>query len=179
MRFLATAIAGCMLVEPEPRRDERGFFARSFCPEEFAAAGIPFAPIQINLSRNDHRHTLRGLHFQEPPHAEAKLVQAMRGAIFDVVVDLRPGSKTFRQWAAVELTADAVNALFIPEGCAHGFLTLADMTDVQYLMGRAYVPGVARGHRYDDPAFGIRWPHMPAVIAPADLAWPAFAGAAP
>ena len=175
MKFRATAIAGCVLVEPEPRRDERGFFARTFCADEFAAAGIAFTPAQINLSRNDRRHTLRGLHFQDPPFAEAKLVQAVRGAVFDVVVDLRPESATFRHWAAFELTAEAANAVFIPEGCAHGFLSLADGTDVQYLMGRAYVPGKAKGHRYDDPAFAIRWPHEPAVIAPADLAWPPFA----
>jgi dTDP-4-dehydrorhamnose 3,5-epimerase len=174
VKFRATAIAGCVLVEPEPKSDDRGFFARMFCREEFAEAGLVFQPVQINLSRNERRHTLRGLHFQDPPYAEAKLVQAVRGSVFDVVVDLRPDSKTFRQWAGFELNADSATALFIPEGCAHGFLTLADQTDVQYLMGRAHITGKAKGHRYDDPAFEIRWPHAPAVISPADLAWPSF-----
>ena len=174
MKFEATAIPGCFLVEPEPRRDDRGFFARLYCPDEFAAAGIGFAPVQINLSRNDKAQTLRGMHFQDPPHAEAKLVHVARGAIFDVVVDLRPESPAHRRWLGFELTADNARQLFIPEGCAHGFLTLCADTDVLYGMGRKYVPGQARGYRYDEPAFGIEWPHAPASISPADEAWPPF-----
>lgn len=161
-----------MEVEAEPRADQRGFFARIYCPEEFAAAGIAFSSTQINLSRNDRAHTLRGMHWQEAPHAEAKLVRVTAGAIHDVVIDLRPESPAFRRWQAFRLDAERANALFIPEGCAHGFLTLEDDTDVLYQMGRPYVGGQARGLRYDDPAFAIAWPAAPAVIAEADLAWP-------
>ncbi|MFC2248679.1 dTDP-4-dehydrorhamnose 3,5-epimerase family protein [Labrys portucalensis] len=174
MIFAETRIPGCFLIKPEPRRDDRGFFARTYCPDEFAAAGISFAPVQINLSRNDKAFTLRGMHFQDPPHAEAKLVQVARGAIHDVVVDLRPDSPAFRQWIGADLSADNLHQLYIPEGCAHGFLTLEAGTDVLYGMGRKYVPGHARGYRYDDPAFTIEWPRPPAVIAPADEAWPPF-----
>jgi dTDP-4-dehydrorhamnose 3,5-epimerase len=176
VKFQATKIPGCFLIEPEPRRDDRGFFSRLYCPDEFAAAGIAFAPVQTNLSRNDKAHTLRGMHFQDPPFAEAKLVQAVRGAIFDVVVDLRPESPAYRECIHAELTADAANQIFVPEGCAHGFLTLCAATDVLYGMGRKYVPGHARGYRFDDAAFGIDWPHVPASIAPADTAWPIFPG---
>ena len=174
MIFSETRIPGCFLIKPEPRRDDRGFFARTYCPDEFAAAGITFAPVQTNLSRNDKAFTLRGMHFQDPPHAEAKLVQVARGVIHDVVVDLRPDSPAFRQWIGAELSADNLHQLYIPEGCAHGFLTLEAGTDVLYGMGRKYVPGYSRGYRYDDAAFSIEWPHPPAVIAPADEAWPAF-----
>lgn len=175
MIFAQTRIPGCFLITPEPRRDDRGFFARTFCPDEFTAAGIDFAPVQTNLSRNDKAHTLRGMHFQDPPFAEAKLVQVARGAIHDVVVDLRPDSPAFRQWISAELSADNLHQLYIPEGCAHGFLTLMADTDVLYGMGRKYEPGHARGYRYDDPAFAIDWPHAPAAISPADEAWPGFA----
>ncbi|CAM5767031.1 dTDP-4-dehydrorhamnose 3,5-epimerase [Labrys miyagiensis] len=174
MIFTETKIPGCFVIDPEPRRDERGFFARLYCPDEFAAAGIPFVLTQGNLSRNDKAFTLRGLHFQDPPFAEAKLVQVARGAILDVAVDLRPDSPSFRQWTGVELTADNARQFYIPEGCAHGFLTLTVGTDVIYGMGSKYIPGHARGYRYDDPAFGIDWPHEPASISAADLAWPAF-----
>lgn len=176
MIFEPTELAGLTLIRAEKRGDERGFFARLHCPEEFARAGLAFAPVQINLSRNPARHTLRGLHFQDPPHAEAKVVRVTRGAIFDVAVDLRAGSPTHGRHRAFRLDAEGADALFIPEGFAHGFLTLEAETDVLYLMGRAYVPGHARGYRYDDPALGIAWPHAPAMIGPADLAWPAFAG---
>lgn len=172
MKFRATDIPGVMEVEAEPRADARGFFARIYCPEEFAAAGIAFSSTQINLSRNDRAHTLRGMHWQDPPHAEAKLVRVTSGAVHDVVIDLRPDSPTFRRWRAFRLDARKANALFIPEGCAHGFLTLADETDVLYQMSRPYVGGQARGLRYDDPGFAIDWPAAPAVIAQADLAWP-------
>ncbi len=176
MIFTPTKIPGCFQIEPETRRDERGFFARIYCPDEFRAAGIDFTLAQSNLSRNDKAHTLRGLHFQYPPFAEAKLVQVARGAILDVAVDLRPDSPAFKQWVACELTADKANQLYVPEGCAHGFLTLTADTDVLYGMSRHYVPGRAKGYRYDDRAFAIAWPHKPASISQADEGWPAFLG---
>jgi len=176
MIFRETTIPACFLIEPEERRDERGFFARLYCDDEFAAQGLVFKPMQINRSHNPHLHTLRGLHFQDPPFAEAKLVGVGRGAVFDVVVDLRRQSPTFRRWEGFALSAANGRQLFIPEGCAHGFLTLEPETDMIYLMGSKHVPGQARGHRYDDPAFAILWPAPPALIGAADLAWPAFEG---
>jgi dTDP-4-dehydrorhamnose 3,5-epimerase len=171
MRFVATQLPGVMIVEPEPRADERGFFARVYCPSAFAEAGIDFSPTQINLSRNTHALTLRGLHYQDAPFAEAKLVRVTAGRIFDVVVDLRPGP-TFRRWIGLELDALAARALFVPEGCAHGFLTLGEGADVLYQMGRDYMPGQARGLRWDDPALAITWPAPPRVISAADAGWP-------
>lgn len=172
MRFVPQKIAGVFVVEAAPRRDERGSFARIFCTEEFAAAGITFTTAQINLSGNAKRHTLRGLHYQNAPYAEAKFVRAVRGRAFDVVVDLRRGSPTERQWLGVELDARAMNAVFVPEGCAHGFLTLDDDTDILYQMGRHFVDGHAQGVRWNDPAFGIVWPAAPAVISPRDANYP-------
>lgn len=172
MKIEATLLPGVFRLEPVPHPDERGFFARIHCPDELAAAGISFTSTQVNLSRNTRRHTLRGMHYQDAPFAEAKIVRVARGAIHDVVVDLRPESPTFRQHIGADLDAAKGMALFIPEGCAHGFLTLEDETDVLYQMGRPYVPGQARGCRWDDPALGIVWPHPPAVIGAADLAWP-------
>lgn len=174
MRFEAAEIPGVFTIAAAPHADERGFFARIYCPDEFARAGIDFASTQINLSRNTARHTLRGMHWQDAPFAEAKVVRCLSGAIYDVVADLRPDSPTYRKWIARELSAERADALFIPEGCAHGFLTLADDTDVLYQMGRMYEPGLARGFRFDDPAFAIVWPHPPAVIGKADEAWSPF-----
>jgi dTDP-4-dehydrorhamnose 3,5-epimerase len=171
MRFLATDIAGVVIVEAEPHRDERGGFARLHCPEDFAAAGIPFAPVQTSLSSNPHAGTLRGMHFQKAPYAETKLVRAVRGRIFDVAVDLRPGSPTCHQWLGVELSAANQRALFIPEGVAHGFLTLEPDSDVLYQIAPAFTPGHAAGVRWDDPAFAIRWPQVPALMSPADAAY--------
>ncbi|MEM7744059.1 MAG: dTDP-4-dehydrorhamnose 3,5-epimerase, partial [Pseudomonadota bacterium] len=153
---------------------DRGRFARLYCPEEFAAAGIDFAPVQVNLSTNFERYTLRGMHFQKPPHAEAKLVRVTRGRAWDVVLDLRPGP-TQGRWIAEELTANAMNALFLPEGVAHGFLTLEPETEVLYHMGRMYVPGHGDGVRWDDPTFAIDWPAVPKVLDGKDCDWPDFA----
>jgi dTDP-4-dehydrorhamnose 3,5-epimerase len=172
MRFIATALAGVVVVEADPHRDTRGFFARIYDPRAFAEAGIAFTPTQVNLSRNTARHTLRGMHYQPEPHAEAKLVRVTRGRAFDVVVDLRDGSPTFLRWVSVELDADSARAVFIPEGCAHGFLTLEPETDMLYQMGRDHVPGHAAGLRWDDPALAIAWPAQPAVISTADANWP-------
>jgi dTDP-4-dehydrorhamnose 3,5-epimerase len=172
LRFAPTEISGVIEIAAEPRADARGFFARIYCPQEFAAAGISFTSTQINLSRNDRLHTLRGMHWQDPPYAEAKLVRVTRGAIHDVVIDLRRESPTFRRWIARRLDANSANALFIPEGCAHGFLTHEPDTDVLYQMSRPYVGRQARGLRYDDPGFAISWPAVPDMIGEADLAWP-------
>jgi dTDP-4-dehydrorhamnose 3,5-epimerase len=174
VRLLSTTLPGVKRIVPEPHRDERGFFARLSCTKTFADAGSPFETVQMNLSRNTHRHSLRGMHYQNAPFAEAKIVRVVRGAMFDVIVDLRPESPTFKRWEGFTLDADAAEGLVVPEGCAHGFLTLVDDTDVLYQMGRAYVPGHARGVRWDDPAFGIEWPVAPAVIDAKDKAWPGF-----
>lgn len=171
MKFEPTTLPGVMLIRPEPHRDTRGFFARIYCPEENSRAGIEFTSTQINLSRNDAALTLRGMHFQDAPHAEAKIIRVTRGAIHDVVVDLRPGSPTHLKHAAFRLDAEAAEALYIPEGFAHGFLTLEPETDVLYQMGNAYVPGQARGLRWNDPALAIAWPQPPKVIAEADRGW--------
>lgn len=172
MKFEATTLPGVIRIRPEPHQDTRGFFARIDCIDEAAHAGIAFSSVQINLSRNTMLHTLRGMHFQDPPYAEAKIVRVTRGAIHDVVVDIRPGSPTYLSHIAVRLDAGGAEALFIPEGFAHGFLTLEPDTDVLYQMGRAYVQGQARGCRWDDPALGIVWPHAPHVIGDADRNWP-------
>ncbi len=171
MKFFDTAIAGVKRIEMTPHGDERGLFARLYCPGEYATSGIEFTSVQINLSRNRHVHTLRGMHFQDAPHAEAKVVRVVRGAIYDVVLDLRPESRTYRKWTAATLNANDGNALFIPDGCAHGFMTLEPDTDVLYQMGRMYVPGHAQGVRWNDPAFGITWPAELAVIDAKDRAW--------
>ena len=172
MKFSATALTGVIAIELEPHRDARGFFARTFEPTEFSRAGIDFTSVQMNISRNDAAHTLRGMHWQDAPYDEDKVVRVTSGAIYDVVVDLRPDRTTYRKWISARLDARAGDALFIPKGCAHGFLTLEPATDVFYLMGQAYTPGHARGFRYDDPAIGIDWPATPKVIAPVDLSWP-------
>lgn len=174
MRFVPLKIAGVFVVEATPYLDARGHFTRVFCAEEFAAAGIGFATAQINISGNAKRHTLRGLHYQNPPHAEAKFVRAVRGRAYDVVVDLRTASVTHRQWVAVELDARMTNALFVPEGCAHGFLTLEDDTDILYQMGRPFVAGAGLGVRWNDPAFAIAWPASPAVISDRDATYPDY-----
>lgn len=172
MRFTPTDIAGVVRVEADAHRDDRGLFARLQCPEEFAAAGMDFAPVQTSLSRNPHLHTLRGMHYQPAPNAETKLVRVSRGRIFDVAVDLRPDSPTYRRWTAAELSAENLAALFIPEGVAHGFLTLEPDTDVIYQIAPAYRPGHEAGVRWDDPAFAIAWPAAPALISPRDAAYP-------
>ena len=172
MLFTPTAIAGVVVVDIEPRTDERGAFARLQCPEEFAAAGHPFEPAQASLSRNPHAFTLRGLHYQPAPHAEVKLVRAVRGRIFDVAVDLRPQSPTWRQWTGTELSAENGRALLIGEGIAHGFLTLEPDTDVLYQISPRFEAGHEAGVRWDDPAFGIVWPRTPALISPRDAAYP-------
>jgi dTDP-4-dehydrorhamnose 3,5-epimerase len=176
MRFSETEIAGVVQVDADPRGDARGSFARLHCPDEFAAAGHPFEPVQTSLSRNPRAGTLRGLHYQPPPHAETKLVRCVRGRIFDVAVDLRPESPTHRRWAAAELSAENARALLIPEGVAHGFLTLEPESDVLYQISPAFEAGHEAGARWDDPAFGIAWPAQPVVISDRDAAYPDYRG---
>lgn len=175
MRFVPTPIPGVVRVEAQPHADARGAFARLHCPEDFAAAGHPFTPAQTSVSRNPTAHTLRGMHYQAALHAETKLVRVVRGRIFDVAVDLRPDSPTFRRWTAAELSADNLAALLIPEGVAHGFLTLEPDTDVLYQIAPAYRPGFEAGVRWNDPAFAIAWPTAPALISDRDAGYPDFA----
>ncbi|MES1156691.1 MAG: dTDP-4-dehydrorhamnose 3,5-epimerase [Alphaproteobacteria bacterium] len=174
MRFASTSIPGAWIVELEPHADARGSFARTFCQREFAAHGLATDFPQHSRSFNKAKGTLRGVHFQKPPYAEAKLVSCVRGSIYDVCVDLRPDSPTFRSWLAVELTESNGKQFYIPEGCAHGFQTLADNSEVNYLISTFYEPTAGAGWRYDDPAFGVAWPLPVAAINDKDLAWPAF-----
>ncbi len=173
MKFTETPIPGVVVVDIEPLEDERGFFARSFCAEEFAARGLTDSFVQTNIAFNELRGTLRGLHYQAAP--EPKLVRCTRGALFDVAVDLRPDSPGYGCWTGHELSADNRRALYIPEGCAHGLLTLEDETEVSYLMGAAYDPACARGVRWNDPAFAIDWPFAPLVISERDAAFDDYA----
>lgn len=174
MIFTHTAIAGACIIDPQRLEDERGFFARVWCRREFEAHGLNPALVQCSLSFNRKQGTLRGMHYQGPPHAEARLVRCTSGAIFDVIVDLRPDSRTFRQWLSVELSADNRRMLYIPEGMAHGFLTLRDDTEVFYQMSEYYVAESARGVRWNDPVFGIRWPANVTVISERDRNYPDF-----
>jgi dTDP-4-dehydrorhamnose 3,5-epimerase len=173
MIFKKTTIMGAYVVGIEPRGDERGFFARGFCRKEFEAHGLNPNIAQANIGVSRQRGTLRGLHYQVPPHAEAKLVRCTAGAVFDVIVDLRPASASYRKWLGVELAADTRTMLYVPEGCAHGYLTLADDTEIFYLVSQFYSAGAERGLRWNDPAFGIEWPITQAlVISDKDRRWP-------
>jgi dTDP-4-dehydrorhamnose 3,5-epimerase len=167
-----TRIAGVFIVDLAPKADERGHFARCYCTDVFARHGIRFAPIQCNLSFNPHKGTLRGLHYQAMPVPDAKLVRCSRGAIFDVAVDLRAGSATCGEWVGIELDAVNGRALFVPEGCAHGFQTLKPDSEVFYMMGAPYRPDLACGARWNDPAFGIAWPDPEPRLSARDAAWP-------
>ncbi len=164
MKFTPTPLPGAYVVELEPVRDERGFFARSWDAEEFRSQGLSPQLSQCSVSWNDKAGTLRGMHYQVPPHAEAKLVRCTRGAIYDAIVDLRPDSPTYRLWFAVELSAENRRMLFIPEGLAHGFQTLRDDSEVFYQISVPFHAESSRGVRWDDPAFGIHWPETPQRI---------------
>lgn len=170
MKFVPTAVSGAFIVEVDARSDERGLFARTFDAKSFADHGlVPVYP-QCNVSQNHKRGTLRGMHYQAEPRPEIKLVRATRGRVFDVALDLRRDSPTYLKWAAVELDAIRHNAFYIPAGCAHGFLTLEDDCELFYQMSEVYVPELARGVRWDDPAFSIAWPFAPSVISERDAA---------
>jgi dTDP-4-dehydrorhamnose 3,5-epimerase len=174
MRFQETDLAGAFRVELSPHVDERGFFARAFCEDEFAAHGLPTRFPQCNLSRNTRAGTFRGMHYNLAAHRESKLVRCTSGAIWDAIIDLRPGSSTRLRWLAVELSAERGDALFVPAGFAHGFVTLREGTDVLYMMDRSHVPDAARGLRWNDPRFGIPWPLTPVVISERDRTWADF-----
>jgi dTDP-4-dehydrorhamnose 3,5-epimerase len=172
VKFQPTSIEGFVIVELDVHRDERGECARTFCKDAFRAHGIDFAVVQTNLSFNRHAHTLRGLHLQLPPFGEPKIVSCVRGRIFDVAVDLREDSPTYRRWEAVELSSERGRVAYLDAGLAHGFLTLEPDSDIHYLMGAPYQPDQARGYRWDDPAFAIEWPATPAVISKRDASYP-------
>lgn len=172
MKFQESPLAGAYTIEMDRLEDERGFFARSYSAEEFAARGLPAAMPQSSVSFNARRGTLRGLHYQAEPHAEDKLVRCTAGAIYDVIVDLRPDSPTARRWFGVELSAANHRSLFVPKGLAHGFMTLRDDTEVLYMISVPYAPGFERGLRWNDPAIGISWPTAPSVVSARDAAYP-------
>ena len=174
MKFLPTAVAGAFIVEAEPLGDERGLFARTFCAETFAHRGLASVYPQCNISTNVERGTLRGLHYQAHPAAESKLVRATSGRVFDVALDLRPGSASYLAWAAVELDAARHNGFYIPAGCAHGFLTLEPNSALFYQMSAVHAPDLARAVRWNDPAFAIDWPFAPTIISARDAACPDF-----
>jgi dTDP-4-dehydrorhamnose 3,5-epimerase len=174
LNFVPTVLSGAYIVELTPLRDDRGFFARTFCRREFVERGLNPDIAQCNASFNRKRGTLRGMHFQAEPHAEAKVVRCTPGTVWDVIVDLRAGSSTYRKWFGIELSAGSHNALYIPEGIAHGFQTLTDDVEILYMMSESYYPESARGVRWDDPAFGIDWPIANPTMSERDRAYSLF-----
>ena len=175
MKFKKTQLPDAVLVELEPARDERGFFARTFCVDEFAAQGLETDYPQHSVSFSARRGTLRGMHFQRPPHAEVKLVRCLRGAVIDVIIDLRPKSPAYKKWQAFELTEANGHQLYIPKGFAHGFQTLCDDVAVHYLISERYSPASSTGVRFDDPEFAIDWPIAVSEISDKDRVWPDYA----
>jgi dTDP-4-dehydrorhamnose 3,5-epimerase len=173
MRFTELRLSGALLIEPDRRADERGWFARTWCREEFARRGLPDAWAQCSAAFNRRRGTLRGLHYQADPFPEAKLVRCTHGAVYDVIVDLRPDAPTFAQWVAVELSGENGRQLFVPPGFAHGYQTLTDGAELDYLISEAYRPELARGVRWDDPALAIAWPDCPErIVSERDRSFP-------
>jgi len=176
MIFTETKLKGAYIIELQKIEDARGFFARGWCQNEFEAHGLVPRIVQANVSHNKKRGTLRGMHYQVAPYAETKLIRCTRGALYDVIVDLRPDSETYKQWIGVELTADNYKMLYVPEGFAHGFITLEDDTDAFYQVSQFYTPGAERGARYNDPSFNIEWPVEIQVISDKDKNWPDYVG---
>lgn len=174
MLFEPGSISGAFIVHPERRVDERGFFARMHCEKELADHHLEGSICQINTGFNPRSGTLRGMHYQSGAHAEVKIMRCVRGAVFDVVVDLRPDSPTFKSWFGAELTADNGLMLYAPAGTAHGYLTLSDDTELLYMTNKMYAPDAACGVRFDDPAFAIEWPAAPGLVSKPDQAWPGF-----
>jgi len=172
MIFRQTRIAGVWVIEPIMHKDDRGHFFRAWCLQEFADHGINFVPVQENLGFSNRAGTVRGMHFQAEPAVEAKLVRCTRGGIFDVALDLRPDSPTFREWFGIELTARNGCMLYLPEGCAHGYQTMEDQTEMTYMTSQYYTPTAVRGARFDDPTFAIQWPLEIANISNQDRNWP-------
>lgn len=174
MIYTETKLKGAFIVDIAPNIDKRGFFARSWCVQESVDAGLNTSLVQCNISFNDKKGTLRGMHFQKSPFGEIKLVRCTRGGIYDVIIDIRPESDTFRQWVAVELTQDNYRSLYIPEGFAHGFCTLEDNTEVFYQMSSEYVSKAAAGIRWNDPSIDIEWPEMEYILSQRDMQFPDF-----
>ncbi|MEM8876172.1 MAG: dTDP-4-dehydrorhamnose 3,5-epimerase [Planctomycetota bacterium] len=174
MQFTASKLDGAWIIDVQRFDDERGFFARTWCKKTLAERGLDTGAEQMGIAFNTHKHTLRGMHYQADPHAETKFVRCTQGVIWDCIIDLRPGSPTFRQWDAVELSALNRRTFYVPKGFAHGYLTLTENAEVTYLMTTAYEPGAGRGVRWDDPAFGIDWPAKPAVINDRDATYGDF-----
>ena len=172
MVFRETKLKGAFLIDLEKSEDERGFFARSWCKNEFEAHGLKSRLVQCNISFNKKKGTLRGMHYQAPPQGEAKLIRCTAGSIYDVIIDLRPQSATFTHWYGVNLSADNYMMLYVPEDLAHGFLTLADETEVFYQMSEFYSPAHGRGIRWNDPLFRIEWPDEPRIISDRDRSYP-------
>lgn len=172
MIFSQSKIAGAWIIDIEPIRDQRGFFAMTWLPGELAKRGLDASLAQCNLAFNLKRGTLRGMHFQKSPHAQAKMIRATRGSLFDVIVDLREDSPTYRQWDGVTLSADNYRMFYMPEGIAHGYVTLEDNTEAYYHASSPWMPSAEWGVRWDDPAFGIEWPLQPTVISEKDARWP-------
>ncbi len=172
MHFTETELPGVWTIDPTPHRDERGQFMRAWCANEFTAHGIDFVPVQANLGSSRQAGQVRGMHYQASPHEEAKLVRCTRGTVFDVCVDLRPGSATFGRWFGTELSAKNGRMLYVPPLCAHGYQTVEDESDVHYMTSAFYAADAARGLRYDDPTVAVRWPLAPLGISEQDAGWP-------
>jgi len=179
LRFTPTSVVGAALIDPILREDDRGHFSRAWCMKEFAEHGIDFVPVQANAGFSLRKGTLRGMHFQVEPALEAKLVRCTTGALFDVIADLRPQSLTYRKWYGIELRAETGQMLYVPEGCAHGYQTLEDRTDLYYMTSQYFTPAAARGVRFDDPAFRIEWPLIPTAISEQDRNWPLVSETSP
>jgi dTDP-4-dehydrorhamnose 3,5-epimerase len=175
MFFRQTNLSGVWVIEPDFHRDDRGHFFRAWCAREFLDHGISFMPLQSNMGFSLRKGTLRGMHFQVHPVSEAKLVRCTRGSMFDVALDLRPTSPTYKNWFGAELNAENGRMLFVPEGCAHGYQTLEDHTEMHYMASQYFAPEASRGVRFDDPAFTIQWPLVPTSISTQDRNWPLVA----
>ena len=174
MQFRETTIPGVWVIDPSPHEDDRGRFMRAWCAREFAEHGIDFLPVQANMGFSVRKGTVRGMHYQEVPALEAKLIRCTRGSIFDVAIDLRPGSSSYGKWYGVELNAENGKMLYVPPLCAHGCQTLDDCTDIYYMASKYYTPGAVRGVRFNDPAFGIQWPLEATAVSEQDRNWPLF-----
>jgi dTDP-4-dehydrorhamnose 3,5-epimerase len=172
MRFTATDLVGARLIDPSPHEDDRGRFMRAWCARQFAEQGLDFVPVQANMGFSVRKGTVRGMHFQEAPAVEAKLVRCTKGAIFDVVLDLRPESPSYGKWYGAELSAVNGRMLYVPEQCAHGYQTLEDDTEIYYLTSAFYTPSAVQGRRFNDPAYNIQWPLEATVVSEQDLTWP-------
>jgi dTDP-4-dehydrorhamnose 3,5-epimerase len=174
MIFTETKLKGAYIIDVSKVNDERGFFGRVWCKKEFEAFGLNTDAVQANASYNKHKGTIRGMHYQVAPFTESKTVRCTAGSIYDVIVDLRPDSPTFKEWIGVELTAESFRMLYVPDGFAHGFITLEDHSSVHYMVTEYYTPGAEAGVRYDDPAFNIEWPIQPTVVSAKDKSHPPF-----